>query len=468
MRRTVTGFVALGAATLFAQVVGFFVLAVIARRLGPSGLGAFSFALTLTGYFAIPANFGVTALATRELAQNPERMKPLLGEVAALQAALSLVPYLLLVAFAPVLAADDASRELIPIVGLSFIVEAASLGWVVFARQRFAVAAIGRATGAVTFAVLVVLFVQEGDTVALSWIHLAGIGATSVVTALAVLRMAGRPALGVEPRALVRRFRAGIPLGISGVMIAIYYTADSLMLGYLKSVDDVGQYAVAYKIPLAVLAFAALWGTVLFPHASALAKRSTVELREQVSYFGSLALVASLPMLAGAIIVGDQLIPGLFGAEYEPAATPFVVLMGAAALVVFTVNWGTAAVALGDERHYAIAVSLGAGLNVLANLVTIPLFGMTGAAAATLGAELVVFAYVLVRVRRLAGWAPLDADRIGRAAAATAAMVLVLVLLVPGDWTAGLKVAIGVAVFGACALPLRIVQPAEVRALWAR
>ncbi|MDQ5807050.1 MAG: oligosaccharide flippase family protein, partial [Actinomycetota bacterium] len=94
MRRTVTGFVALGAATLFAQVVGFFVLAVIARRLGPSGLGAFSFALTLTGYFAIPANFGVTALATRELAQNPDRMRPLLGEVAAIQAALSLVPYL--------------------------------------------------------------------------------------------------------------------------------------------------------------------------------------------------------------------------------------------------------------------------------------------------------------------------------------------------------------------------------------
>ena len=208
MRRTVTGFVALGAATLFAQLVGFFVLAVIARRLGPDGLGAFSFALTLAGYFAIPANFGITALATRELAQDPDRVRPLLGEVAAIQGALSLLPYALLVVLAPVLAVDDASRTLIPIVGLTFIVESASLVWVLFGRQRFVVAAVARVAGAVTFAVLVVLFVHEGDTVPLSWIHLAGVLATSVISAVAVLWLAGPPRLEAGVRRLVARFRA--------------------------------------------------------------------------------------------------------------------------------------------------------------------------------------------------------------------------------------------------------------------
>src|ERR687894_2256057 len=105
MRRTVTGFVALGAATLFAQVIGFFMLAVIARRLGPQDVGSYAFALTLMGYFAIPANFGITALATRDLARDPERVRPLLGEVMAIQGALSLLPYLALVALAPLIAA---------------------------------------------------------------------------------------------------------------------------------------------------------------------------------------------------------------------------------------------------------------------------------------------------------------------------------------------------------------------------
>jgi len=468
VRRAVTGFVAMSAATLLAQVIGFFVLAVIARRLGPDGLGSYSFALNLAGYFAIPANFGVTALATRELARDPERARPLLGEVMVLQAALCAVPYVLLVALAPVLAADQASREIIPIVGLTFVLEAASLAFVLFGFQRLGALAVARVAGAVTFAVLTVLFVGEGDTVPLSWIHLAGVAATSAITAVAVLRMAGRPVVTVGVRDLVRRFRVGVPLGLVGVMITVYYTADSVMLGYLKDTETVGQYAVAYRIPLAILAFAALWGSVLLPHFSAVAQRSGREVSEQIGYFASVALAVSMPMLAGALIVGEQLIPGLFGADFERAATPFVVLMFAAALVPFSINWGTGAIALGDERHQAIAVTLGAALNVGANFAVIPAYGMTGAAATTVAAEVVVFAYVLVRVRRLVGDPPLDLGRIARAAAATAVMAAVLLVVVPEGWTAGTKVVIGAAVWALCAAPLRVIEPAELRKLLTR
>ena len=465
MRRTVTGFAALAAATLFAQLIGFFMLAVIARRLGPQDIGSYSFALTLMGYFAIPANFGVTALATRELARDPQRVKPLLGEIMALQGVLCLVPYAILVALAPVLAADETSEGLIPIIGLTFTLEAASLGFVLFGFQRFGVMAIARAAGAVTFAVLVYFLVHEGDTTPLAWIHLAGVAATTIVTVIAVLRLSGSPRLDVGARDLVRRFRVGVPFGISAVMISVYYTVDALLLGYIRGTEEVGQYAVAYRIPLAILAFAALWGSVLFPHFSALADRR-VEVREQIGYFASLALVASLPMLAGSIVVGEQMIPGLFGEAYEPAGTPFIVLMFAAALVPFSINWGTSSVALGDEKHQAIAVTLGAVLNLVANLIVIPEYGMTGAAVTTVAAEVVVFAYLIWRIEKLVGGHPrLDWNRIGRAAAATTVMVLVLVLLVPDRWTAGSKVAVGALVFLVCAAPLRIVKRSELRAL---
>ena len=468
MRRTVTGFVAMSAATLFAQVIGFFMLAVIARRLGPQDVGSYAFALTLVGYFAIPANFGITALATRELARDHDRVRPLLGEIMALQGVLCVVPYALLVALAPLLAADETSEQLIPIVGLTFTLEAASLGFVLYGFQRFGIMAAARVAGALAFAVPTYLLVHEGDTTELGWIHLLGVAATTVITAVAVLRLAGSPQLRVGARVLVRRFRAGVPLGVAAVMISIYYTIDALLLGYMRGVEEVGQYAVAYRIPLAILAFAALWGSVLFPHFSALAERSRDEVREQIGFFASLALVASLPMLAGSLVVGEQLIPGLFGVEFAPAGTPFIVLMFAAALVPFSINWGTSTVALGDERHQAYAVTLGAVVNFVANLIVIPEYGMTGAAVTTVAAEVVVFAYLIWRIKVLVGHPPLDLDRIGRAVLATAVMVLVLELLVPEAWTAGSKIVIGIVAFMVCALPLRIVQPAEVRALWAR
>ena len=465
VRRTVTGFVAVGAATLAVQVIGFFVLAVIARRLGPEGLGSFTFAVTLATYFAIPVNFGITALAVRDVARDPDSARAVAGEVLALQTALSLLPYLVLLLLAPLLAVDEDSRRLIPVVGLAFVLEAWSLHWALYAVQRYVVAAVARLAGAVVYAVLVLALISgSGDVLELGWIHLAGIAATMALSLWAVLRTVGRPVLSTQLRRLTSRFRTGLSLGVATVMLGVYYTADSLMLGWLEDTATVGQYAVAYKLPLAVFAFAALWGQVLLPQLSALWEHRRGEVREQLGFFTSLSLVGSLPLLAGAVIVGPDLIPELFGAQYEPAGTPFVLLMAAAALVLLTVNFGTAAVASGDERQYAVAVTLGAVLNIAANLVAIPAFGMTGAAAATVGAEIVVLGYLTARLRSRLGPAPLDLDRVVRTLTVTTAMVAVLLVL-PDGVPPSMQVAAGLAVFVACALPLRVVNAGELRQL---
>jgi O-antigen/teichoic acid export membrane protein len=468
VRGAVTGFMALGAATALSQLMLFAALTLLSRRLGPQGVGAFSFAVNLVGYFAIPANFGVTALAIRDLARHPDEARRITGEVLVLQLALCVAPYALLVALAPVLAADADSRALLPVVGLGFIVEALALSWVLYATRRFTFVAVARVAGAALFLALVLALVDDGDRpLALGWIHVAGGALTGALTLWAALRLTGRPRLRQPAGTLARRFRAGVPLGVSAVMVSIYYTVDSIMLGYLEDTETVGQYAIAYRVPLAVIAFAGLWHSVVYPHFSALATRSAVELREQLGWFTSLTLAVSLPLLAGAIIVGPSLVPQLFGDRYGPAGTPFVLLMGAAALVLVTITWAAAQVAAGDERHAMVAVTCGAALNVAANLVLIPLFDTIGAAAATVGAEAVVLAYTVLRLRRRLGPVPLDTGRIGRALGATALMVAV-VLACAGALSPIGQVAAGVAAYAAAALALGVVRVDELRRLLPR
>jgi O-antigen/teichoic acid export membrane protein len=118
-------------------------------------------------------------------------------------------------------------------------------------------------------------------------------------------------------------------------------------------------------------------------------------------------------------------------------------------------------VALGDERHNAIAAAMGAVANVVINLFAIPAYGMVGAAAATIAAELVVFAYVYYRLLRVLGPLPLDYDRVARGTGATLLMVAVLAPL--GDLTVLVRVVIGVAVFVSACAALRVVTPDELR-----
>jgi O-antigen/teichoic acid export membrane protein len=466
IRRLLGGFAALGAATLVSQVVGFLVLAIAARRLGPGPIGSFSFALSLVGYFSIPANFGITVLATRDLARDPSRAKVLIGEIVAIQGALVLVPYVLVVALAPLLGADELSTDLIPIVALTFVLDAASLQWVLYGRQRFTLLALARLAGSVVTLIWVLAFVGEGEgdagATALAWASVAGVAAFALVTLAVVLRAEGRPQLVLQGMRLVRRFIAGVPFGLAAVMISIYYSIDAVMLGYLRSTEEVGQYAVAYKLPLAIITIGALWASVLFPHASALAPRDPDLVRRQLGLFSSVAFVGAAPVAVGAVLVGNDLMPELFGPEFDPAGTPFIVLSWAAAIVLFTISSGTVALAAGEDRHYLVAVTAGAALNLLANLAVIPLFGMTGAASATVAAEVVVFAVVWRRLLVRLGPVPIEWPRIARALAATAVMSAA-VLAVGDTLSATARVAVGAAVYSVAAVALGAVHRGEVR-----
>ena len=138
-RKLVSGFALLMAATLLTQVFGFAALAIAARRLGPEHLGAATFVLTLAIYIGIPANFGLTVLAMREIAAEPERRRAVIGEVLTLRALLGAAGAGMFIALAPVLAADDETRELIPLAALALAADVISGEWVLMglaARHR--------------------------------------------------------------------------------------------------------------------------------------------------------------------------------------------------------------------------------------------------------------------------------------------------------------------------------------------
>lgn len=464
--RVISGFAALAVATLLTQVLNFVLLAIAARRLGPEPIGAFSFAVSVVGYFAIPSNFGITGLATRDVAREPGRMREVLAQVVPLHGATVLIPYALAVVTAPLLGADALSARLFPIVALGFVLDAVSLQWIAYGRQRFTVIALARVAGAVVNFVLVILLVRPGSggegAVAFAWAGTAGLFLTSVWTLVAAVRREGRPRLSLDVRALLRRFRAGMPLGVSSVMIAVYYSLDSVMLGYLRGTEEVGQYAVAYKLPLALIGLAGLWGSVLFPHAAALMERDPEDLRGQLGFFSSVAVVVALPLGVGALLVGQDLMPQLFGARFAPAGTPFVILCWATAIVVFTISTATAALAVGADRLYVTSVTAGAVANLLLNFAVIPLFGTTGAAAATVSAEVVVFAMVWGRVGKRLGRIELEWGRIARAAAATALMVPV-VLALDGTLAGVQRAAVGAVVYAVAAVGFGAIRIGELR-----
>lgn len=467
VRGLLSGFVLMALAQLTSQIIGFVALAIAARELGADNLGPFAWAVGVALYFTLPTDFGITVLGIRDIARNPERAREVMGEVMALQIALGLVVFALMVAVAPLIAPDEKSAKLLPIAACTVLVKAAiGFDWSLRALQRMRALAVIKIATQVVYGVLVVLLLVKGFPGAkrFAWLNVLNAGMLAALTLWWAWRIAGRPRLVLDRARLWQRLRKSLPIGISFAMIQIYYSIDSVLLGYLRNTADVGQYAVAYRLPLGLFAFAAIWVAVVYPHASAMSVKDPEKLRRQVGTFASYSIAIALPLGLGATFAGDGLMPLLFGHEFEAATTPFILLTWAVAVSIVSVNFGNVLLGAGDEKRYAIGVSVGAVINVALNFALIPAIGLAGAAVATIATELAVIAYMIRRFGIVLGPVQLEWGRVLRACAAAAVMSAVLIAL-PGSIGVIARIVIGSVVYLGAALGLGVVSPAELRAI---
>ena len=98
-------------------------------------------------------------------------------------------------------------------------------------------------------------------------------------------------------------------------------------------------------------------------------------------------------VIVGALLSGP-VIDFLFGVKFTKAETALVILLLSAGLFYFAQAYGTPLLAWQSDRAYLKIVAITAILNLTLNAVLIPIFGMEGAAAATL-ATYAVFLLVL-------------------------------------------------------------------------
>jgi O-antigen/teichoic acid export membrane protein len=462
--RVVRGFGALAASNFASQLIAFAALAYVARRTGATNLGAYTFALLLATYFNLFSSVGIDYLATRDIAQGRSFLAAVVGETLFLQGLLSVVLYIALVAMAPLLVANHEVQRILPIVGLTILTSTFTLDWALLALRRSGNVAIWRLVGQVTYASLVPLLVIDGENgiIRYAWLNVLGLVVTSAGLMWVFSRVTAVRLRLSRPRVLARRLRRSLPFGYSLIMIQIYGGVGTLMLGYLDSTHAVGIYAVASKLPWALVALANIWINVFFPHT---AQRLAVDPRGFAQDLGRVVtatLVISAAVAAGAFLSAGTLMTTMFGPSFYAAAEPFALLSFAAALVLLQANFSNVLLASGSQRYFVVVMTIAAVLIVGLNFIFIPLLGTIGAAISTVIGEMGLTTATFVGARRRLGPIPLEAGRLVRGGIAVTMMA---VSMFAARSVGGAVVQIGVALltFAVAALVLRAFDPALVR-----
>jgi len=175
-----------------------------------------------------------------------------------------------------------------------------------------------------------------------------------------------------------------IPLMFSNIIGFVMGWTDTLMLGYYLGAKVTGVYNAAAPLARFLPVFLSAFTVIYSPIATSFyARKKLDQLNIFYSSIAKWILLLTFPLFFILVSVPGRIIELLFGPSYLGASLSLVILsLGYMFHSIVGPN-GLTLVSIGKPKQEMIGNTIGAVMNVVLNLLLIPVYGMTGAAIAT-------------------------------------------------------------------------------------
>lgn len=374
-----------------------------ARFLGPENYGLIHYAAAYTGFFTPLCTLGINTILVKEFTDTPHEEGEILGTALILRGISSLLSAAAICCI--VYGADRGDSTVMAVVclcnvGMLFQIFDVFRCWFQSRSQSSVTAMVTLAAYLLTASYKLMLLWLKKDVV---WFAFAS-AVDSICIALFYLiayRKYGGGTLCLSRKRGRELLQKSCHFILPGLMVAIYAQTDKFMLKHLISESEIGYYSTAVSL-------CNTWCFVLsaiidasYPEITRAHKTdpSLFNLRNRQLY----AVVFYLSLAASALItlLAKPLVLLLYGESYLPAAAPLRVITWYTAFSYLGVARNAWIVCENRQRHLIWVYAAAAVSNVLLNRLCIPLWGATGAAAASLAAQIIAAAAAPLFVKGL-------------------------------------------------------------------
>jgi len=376
-------------------------LLVAARFLSAADYGRFSYAIALTTIVETLMDIGLGHVTVRGVARERTTATTLFGHVLGLKLVWVAGGLTVLFVVAPLLRPDPPLVRLIYILGVSSAIRSYLL------TVRGLLQGLGRFdVEAVTVVADRLLLLVIGTAALASGFGLDGLGVAFVAARglmlagvlLLLPRIVGRMRPTFDRIAWKNIQAAALPLGLFMIALNLYTYIDTVILGLMRTDAETGWYAASYRIYEGLTYVPSIGAAVLTPRLSFLYVHDRPMMRRLLGRSLIGAIIAGIVLGGVTALIARPLVSLLFGAAYAPAAAPLQILAAGAMFVFCTWLLHAAAIGTDLDRRLLITTVVGCGANIGLNILLIPTWGIRGAAAATVAAEALTVAILIVQV----------------------------------------------------------------------
>ncbi len=376
-----------------------------ARVLGAAEWGLSSYLLSWAVLVTIATDLGLGAIVTRELVRDGERRAHYLSSFLYAKIGLLAIGSLAIILIVPRISALPISSALaFTLVALVFF---DSLRIIPSAMNR-AEERMGREAGVniVTQAIIlglgILILKSNASALGLNIAYALG----SAFGTLYAFTLVRKHLTGIftsfKVSVMKELMKDALPVAVVGLLGSIMLNTDIIMLGWMRSAEEIGYYSAAQKIIFTLYVLPALVASALFPTMTRIA-HDTKAFKELIEKSLKGVLLVALPLVAGGIVTAGGLIQLFYGVEYLPATAPFIILLISIPSVYMIAIVNNALIAKNEQKYFVRYAVAGVFANAGLNFALIPTFGIAGVAFATLVTETGSVLYICHKAHRLTG-----------------------------------------------------------------
>ncbi|HFI0273243.1 TPA: flippase [Streptococcus suis] len=363
----------------------------VSRVLQADGIGTINFATSIVTYFSMIGMLGIPTYGIRACAKvrdDKEKLDKTVMEIMLLNSLVMGISLLLL--FICIMTIDKLQSEKILYLVLSstLIFNVLGVDWLYRSLERYSYITIRSIIFKFFSVILMFLFVKTSDDYVIY-------GAISVFAAVGsnLLNFINLRKI-VSWRSLTdldifQHLKPTFTFFLLTVSTTIYLNVDTTMLGFIKGSEEVGYYTAAVKVKQILVSVVTSLGAVLLPRLSYYHEQGKIEEFERLTQKAlNFVFLISLPLVTYFILVSKQAILFLSGESFLPAVLPMQLIMPTVLFVGLSNLMGIQIlVPTNREKLVVYSTIVGAMVDVLVNIFSIPLFGASGAAIAGTIAE---------------------------------------------------------------------------------
>lgn len=189
--------------------------------------------------------------------------------------------------------------------------------------------------------------------------------------------------------------RQSLPLAPVSFFSFLMLWADTLLTGLLLSNEDVALFTVAARLSFVSLFFLGALDATIYPRLLKIHKQQPEQTRR--FFWQATGLVAGvLGIVTLLLLMTSDFILAVFRPEYVQAGIALAILLVAQFVRAMSLTFSFMFIIQEQVRYLNILLMSALVVNIIANLLMIPHYGIEGAAGATLLANLVLTGGVIV------------------------------------------------------------------------